>query len=169
MHENALSRNTPKKHDIAKHSPLCIETSFLRFQKGSNRDFLNKFRVKNELYFDPFLGYFFLTFFVTYFWSNLMYFRWPFSMFFDECGHIKSSKKWAPNRKKKVSFYMFSQIGKHAFSLSFTAYSEGSHIDIHLNWSLKIIRNSSEKWHPNSRTKTWKWRWKTACFFGIKF
>ena len=48
---------------------------------------------------------------------------------------------------------MFSQIGKHAFSLLFTAYSEGSHIDIHLNRSLIIIRNSSEKLHPNSRKK----------------
>ena len=48
---------------------------------------------------------------------------------------------------------MFSQIGKHAFSLLFTSYSEGSHVDIQLNWSLKNIRNSSEKWHPNSRKK----------------
>ena len=35
---NALSRHKPKKHDIAKHSPLCIE-SFLRSQKGSNLGF----------------------------------------------------------------------------------------------------------------------------------
>ena len=29
VHENAFSRNAEKKHDIAKHSPLCSETCFL--------------------------------------------------------------------------------------------------------------------------------------------
>ncbi len=39
---------------------------------------------------------------------------------------------------------MFTQIGKLAFSLLFTADSEGSHIEHRVNWRIKNIRKSSK-------------------------